>query len=90
MEIERERFLKNARDGYIHGWNQWLAQEPNMVEVTEMEAYPERFVKGGKRKAAVDMTTEEPAEPVSETNLLTGEQAGKNADAKTGGKGFLK
>jgi hypothetical protein len=97
MEKEKERFLR-VSDGTIHGWNQWLAMEPNVREVTEEEAYPERFVKGGKRKAAVNLETEEEAGPANEANLADGAQlsnkdaaaadllAGKSAT----GKGFNK
>lgn len=89
-----ERFLMH-RDGTVHGWNQWLALESGMREVLEEEAYPERFVKGGKRKAAVDMATEEPKEPENDVNKAAGVQAGKQVDAKLSGaapagKGFLK
>ncbi len=79
MAHEKERFLR-VEDGTIHGWNQWLAMEPNVKEVTEEEAYPERFVKGGKRKAAVDMSTEEPDGPENDANRAAGEQL-RNKDA---------
>ena len=81
--MTQERFLQHP-DGTIHGWNQWLAQEPGMIEVTAEMAYPERFVKGGKRKAAVDMTTDPPADPPNEVNQAAGLQAGKQADKKVG------
>lgn len=84
MEKEPERFLMHV-DGTIHGWNQWLAQEPGMREVSEEQAYPERFVKGGKRKAAVDMTTEAPAEPPNDANQSSGLQLSKSTDKKLGG-----
>lgn len=71
-----ERLLQH-RDGTIHGWNEWLAQEPGMVEVTEEQAYPERFVKGGKRTAKVNMATTLPAEPQADSNILAGEQLAK-------------
>lgn len=84
---DKERFLQNSKDGTIHGWNQWLALEPGMVEVLEEQAYPERFVKGGKRMPKVNMETEELADPPNDANVASGEQAGKAADTKTG-KGF--
>ncbi len=83
MEKEPERFLQHP-DGTIHGWNQWLAQEPGMREVSEEMAYPERFAKGGKRKAAVDMSTEEPADAPNDANEAAGLQAGKATSKKLG------
>lgn len=95
-----ERWLRR-KDGVIFGWNEWLAAEPGMVEATEQEAYPERFVKGGKRAAKVDLSVDapEPEPDPSEVNLLSGSQAGKQVEAKHGfgadpkpgtGKGFHK
>ncbi len=84
-EKEKERFLM-VPDGTIHGWNEHLAAEPGVKEVSEEQAYPERFVKGGKRKAAVDMSTEEP-QGNTEANEAAGRQAGKQADAKLSGSG---
>lgn len=40
-----QRFLRNVADGTIYDWNPILAANPKCVEVTEEEAYPERFLK---------------------------------------------
>lgn len=40
-----ERYLRNKVDGFIYGWNPILAANPKCEEVTEEEAFPERFVK---------------------------------------------
>ena len=96
----QERFLMH-KDGTIHSWNEWLAGEAGMTEATEEQAYPERFVKGGKRAAKVSLAIEESEPPPTsnEVNLLSGEQAGKHVEAKHGfttetpakaGKGFHK
>lgn len=40
-----ERYLRNKRDGFIYGWHPVLANNPLCEEVTEEEAFPERFLK---------------------------------------------
>lgn len=40
-----QRYLKNIVDNTIYDWHPILAANPKCVEVTEEEAYPERFVK---------------------------------------------
>lgn len=39
------KYLRNKNDGFIYGWNPILAKNPLCEEVTEEEAFPERFVK---------------------------------------------
>lgn len=38
------KYLRNKQDGFIYGWNKILAENPLCEEVTEEEAFPERFV----------------------------------------------
>jgi hypothetical protein len=61
------RFLRNKKDGFIYDWNPILAENPLCEEVTEEQAYPERFVpkaqKGRKSKLALE-TEDVPEEPV--------------------------
>ena len=60
------RYLKNIKDGFIYEWSPILAENPLCEEVTEEEAFPERFIpKAAKgRKAKVDLSTENiPEEP---------------------------
>tara|TARA_A100001388_G_C28676095_1_gene454035 strand:- start:536 stop:781 length:246 start_codon:yes stop_codon:yes gene_type:complete len=54
------RWLKNMEDGEIYGWHPILAENPKCVEVTEEEAFPEKFVpkKQKGRKAKVSLETE--------------------------------
>jgi hypothetical protein len=56
-----EKFLKNKDTGFIYDWNKYLAEEPNMVEVSEEEAYPERFVPEQQRarKSKVELETKD-------------------------------
>lgn len=59
------RWLKNIVDGEIYEWDPILAENPKTEEVTEEEAFPEKFIpkKQKGRKAKVDLTTEEPEQP---------------------------
>ena len=54
------RWLKNIKDGEIYGWNEILAANPLTKEVTEEEAFPEKFItkKQKGRKAKVNMERE--------------------------------
>ena len=69
------RYLRNRKDGFIYEWDAILAKNPLCEEVTEEEAYPERFVKPeavekAKRtrrrtKKTLDLETKDvPEEPV--------------------------
>jgi hypothetical protein len=38
------RYLRNKVDGTIYGWDEYLANNPKCEEVSEEEAFPERFM----------------------------------------------
>ena len=59
------RYLRNRNDGFIYEWNEILAENVLCEEVTEEQAYPERFEpKSAKgRKAKVDLSTDGISEP---------------------------
>lgn len=38
------RYLRNVRDGTIYEWSDYLAANKLCVEVTEQEAFPEKFI----------------------------------------------
>jgi len=52
------RYLRSNINGMIFEWNEILARNPNVREVTEKEAYPERFapVDLAKREKTVDLS----------------------------------
>jgi hypothetical protein len=65
------RYLRNKKDGFIYEWHPVLANNPLCEEVTEQEAYPERFApaavveKAKRRTKKIDLTTDDiPEEPV--------------------------
>ena len=79
------KWLKHRADGYIFPWTDSLSKHPQLVEVTEEEAFPEKFVpaklvkKATTRKQKVlDVSTDDiPETPVYSSPEL-------NADASQG------
>lgn len=65
------RWLKHADDGYIFPWREDLAQHPKLTEVTEEEAFPEKFAPKklikratSKKKKPLNVSTDDiPEEP---------------------------
>ena len=64
-----DRWLKNIVDGEIYLWNEILAENPRTKEVTEEEAFPEKFIPKAQkgRKPELDLSTEEDPIPVKDT-----------------------
>ena len=60
-----EKFLKHKLHGRVYTFHKHLAENPDFYEVTEEDAYPERFVppKQQGRKAKVNLETEKIPEP---------------------------
>lgn len=52
------KYLRHKAKGTIYGWNEYIARSPDVEEVTEEEAYPERFVtkKARGRKSGIDLS----------------------------------
>jgi len=76
------RFLRNKKDGFIYDWNPILAENVMCEEVTEEEAFPEKFIpkKQKGRKSDLDLTT--PDEAIPEAPPVTNEEV--NAEASRG------
>lgn len=65
------KYLRHKIKGTIYSWNAFTAENPNVEEITEEQAFPERFApKAAKgRKAKVSLTTDEiPEPPVDDPN----------------------
>jgi hypothetical protein len=64
------RYLRNRRDGTIYEWDAILAENPLCEEITEQEAYPEKFIPPAQktRKSKLKLETEEVPEPPEFTN----------------------
>jgi hypothetical protein len=72
------RYLKSRKDGWIFEWDPILANNPLCYEVTEQEAYPERFIPPAilevavtKRKGRkpIELSTPEPEGPETPPEL---------------------
>ena len=50
IAVDNKRWLRNKKDGEIYGWNEIIAENPNVEEVTEEEAFPEKFVPKSHKK----------------------------------------
>jgi hypothetical protein len=59
------KYLRHKTKGTIYGWSENMAKSQNVEEVTEEQAYPDRFApkiaKG--RKAKVSLMTDDIPEP---------------------------
>lgn len=81
---QAKRYLRNKADGWIFDWNEILAENPKCEEVTEEEAYPERFLKpemAKKIKNPIDLTTYVP-EPDTTPPELAKDAASRGFQAK--------
>jgi hypothetical protein len=76
------RYLRNKKDGFIYDWNPILAENSMCEEVTEEEAFPEKFIpkKQKGRKSDLDLAT--PDEAIPEAPPVTNEEV--NAEASRG------
>ena len=77
--VNDERWLRHKRDGDISRWNEILAENPNMEEVTEEEAFPEKFVPKAqkKRKPILSLKTKVVPEVPPSTKPELSEEASK-------------
>ena len=76
------RWVRNIKDGEIYGWDEILAENPLTEEVTEEQAFPEKFIKKKQkgRKTKVNLKTEViPAEEKA-VNIELAEEATKGID----------
>lgn len=75
------RWLRNKKDGEIYGWNEILAENPLTEEVTEEQAFPEKFMtkEQKSRKPKVNLKTKNiPTKKVSKVELE--EEATRNIE----------
>ena len=67
------RYLRNRRDGTIYEWDAILAENIMCEEVTEQEAYPEKFIpteqKTRKTKLKLDTADVPEAPPIVNEEL---------------------
>jgi hypothetical protein len=71
------QYLRNKNDGFIYEWHPVLAKNPLCEEVTEQEAYPERFMttsveKAKKRTKKIELVADDNlTEPVNSSAELS-------------------
>jgi hypothetical protein len=53
------RYLRHREDGFLYEWHPILAAHPKLEEITEEQAFPERFIPAAvrERKPAVNLAT---------------------------------
>jgi hypothetical protein len=76
------RYLRNKKDGFIYDWNPILAENPLCEEVTEEEAFPEKFIPKKQRGRKSDLDLATPEEQIPEAPPVTNEEV--NAEASRG------
>lgn len=95
------KYLRHTVDGTIYEWHPILAENPLCREVTEMEAYPERFIpehavervekakRGRATKAGLTVEAEEaPTGLDLFTNIITDEPDALDAFSADASKGL--
>jgi hypothetical protein len=77
------KYLRNKNDGFIYEWHPVLAKNALCEEVTEEEAYPERFVtsavaRARKRSQPIKLETDDIPEPPVYTSPELSADASRN------------
>ena len=77
------RWLRNTVDGTIYGWNEILAENSKTEEVTEEQAFPEKFMTKDQksRKPKVNLKTKEVFKP-DNTPIELAEEVTRNMEKK--------
>jgi len=64
------RWLRNTVDGTIYGWNEILAENPKTEEVTEEQAFPEKFMTKEQKSRKSKVKLETKNIPVKKTSKV--------------------
>jgi len=76
------RYLRNTKDGFIYDWTPILAENPLCEEVTEEEAFPEKFVPKKQKGRKSGLALETPVDEIPEAPVVENEEL--NAEASKG------
>jgi len=76
------RYLRNKRDGFIYDYTELLAENPMVEEVTEEEAFPEKFIPKKQTGRKTGLKLETPAEEIPVEPPVVNVEL--NADASRG------
>ena len=88
IKTDPTRWLRNIKDGTIYAYSEYLAGNPSVTEVSEEQAFPERFVPAKQRGRVAKVSLEgadAPKEPPV-TNMALAEEVTKDL-AKVARKG---
>jgi len=88
---EKRRWLRNIVDGEIYGWNEILAENPRTEEISEEEAFPEKFIskKQKSRKAKVTLNTETVVDDTPKVSAEVEEEASRGLERARDSKGHF-
>lgn len=67
------RYLKSTQSGVVFSWNERLAAHPDTVEITEREAFPERFTDVKVKDRAPKVEIKVPTSAVEEAPQVSPE-----------------
>lgn len=75
------KWLRNIVDGTIYGWNEILAENPKTEEVTEEQAFPEKFMTKEQktRKPKISLKTKEVVKP-DDTSIELAEEVTRSVE----------
>jgi hypothetical protein len=76
------RYLRNKKDGFIYDWSPILAENPLCEEISEEEAFPEKFVPKKQKGRKTGLVLETPVEQIPEAPAIENEEL--NAEASKG------
>lgn len=76
------RYLRNKRDGFIYDYTELLAENPMVEEVTEEEAFPEKFVPKAQKGRKTGLKLETPVEDIPTPPPVENEEL--NSEASKG------
>lgn len=71
------RYLRGKKDGFIYDWNPILAENPNVEEVSEEQAFPERFIPEAQKKRKSKLEINVPAVDAQTGNPDVDQEASK-------------
>jgi len=77
------RWLRNKVDGTIYGWNEILAENPKTEEVTEEQAFPEKFMTKEQKSRKPKVKLETKNIPVKKTSKVELEEEVTKSIKKT-------
>ena len=79
MVTSMARYLRNKNDGFIYDYSDLLAENPLVEEVTEEEAFPEKFIPKAQKGRKTGLKLETPAEEIPVAPAVQNEELNNEA-----------